>query len=152
MLFSMRASTPSSWVGRILLLAPCMALAAALLLTACTTTEADGITEVTATKAKELVDQRRGQPDFIILDIRTPGEFKQGHIEGAVNIDFYGNDFKAKLKALDKDKTYLLHCRSGNRSGHSLSLFNELGFKDIFHMSRGIRDWNDNHFPVVKGE
>lgn len=73
----------------------------------------------------------------IILDIRTKGEYNQGHLKNALNLDFYSPDFKTKVAKLDKEKTYVLYCRSGNRSGQSLVHFTD--FKKIYHLNRGYR-------------
>ena len=86
----------------------------------------------------------------VILDIRTPGEFSQGHIKGAVNIDYLAGDFATKLAALDRDKTYVIHCQSGNRSGRSLSLFRELGFQKVLHLDAGFAGWQKDEQPVQK--
>ena len=77
-------------------------------------------------------------PDMAVVDIRTPGEFNQHHIQDAKNIDFSAPDFKARLNLLDKDDPILIHCRSGNRSGQSLVVFEELGFEKVFHLYMGI--------------
>lgn len=76
--------------------------------------------------------------DVVILDIRTPEEYNQGHIEGAVNIDFYSDDFSNQLDELDKTKTYLTYCRSGRRSGLSLETMRDLGFLEVYDLNGGI--------------
>ena len=58
----------------------------------------------------------------IVLDIRTPKEFAEGHIEGAININFHDKDFESQLAALDKNKTYVMHCHSGGRSGKTIKV------------------------------
>ena len=90
---------------------------------------------------KRLLDQHTGSGDLVLLDIRTPREFEDGHIQGAVLLDFYSRDFVERLKTLDRGKTYLAYCRSGNRSAKSLSLFNRLGFTNAYHLETGIRGW-----------
>lgn len=69
--------------------------------------------------------------DLIILDVRTPSEFTSSHVKGAINIDFYSSDFKDKINQLDKSKDYKVYCRSGNRSGQSVSIMKTLGFKKV---------------------
>ncbi|MGI9585384.1 MAG: rhodanese-like domain-containing protein [Acidimicrobiia bacterium] len=86
--------------------------------------------------------------DVIVLDIRTPEEFSQGIIEGAVNIDFYEPDFNEQLDALDKDASYVVYCRSGNRSGQSLASFEELGFTEVSEVDGGIVAWYEQGLPV----
>lgn len=67
----------------------------------------------------------------VVLDVRTIGEFSEGHVNGALNIDFYAPDFKAQVSKLDKSKTYKVYCRSGNRSGQSVNIMKELGFSKV---------------------
>lgn len=81
--------------------------------------------------------------EVVVLDIRTPEEFSQGHIKDARNVDFYEDDFEANLAKLDRDQTYLVHCASGGRSGKSLEAFERLGFKSIVHLDGGYRAWVD---------
>jgi len=78
------------------------------------------------------------QENLIILDIRTPKEFQSGNIENSVNIDFYSPQFKDELNKLDKNKTYLIYCRSGNRATQSLSIFEELNFIEVYNLEGGI--------------
>jgi phage shock protein E len=64
----------------------------------------------------------------LILDVRTPGEIAEGHLEGALFVDFMADDFRDKVAELDKSADYLVHCRSGNRSGQAVVIMAELGF------------------------
>lgn len=85
----------------------------------------------------------------IVLDIRTPQEFSEGIIEGALNIDFYEPTFAADLDALDKDAHYVVYCRSDNRSGQAMSIFEDLGFTNVTEIDGGIVNWNATGHPVV---
>lgn len=78
-----------------------------------------------------------------VIDVRTPEEFAEGHIEGATLIDFKSPDFESKLGELDRDQTYLIHCRSGGRSTECLPTFEKLGFKHIIHLDGGIIAWQE---------
>lgn len=90
------------------------------------------------------------QTNLIILDIRTPGEFKSFHIAGATNIDFHGPDFEQRVNSLDKSKTYLVHCASGGRSTQSLKIFQKHDFQSIYHLDGGINAWKNAGLPVEK--
>ena len=105
---------------------------------------------LSAREFKSMLDQRRSHPDLVILDIRTPGEFAAGHIAGAINVDYYGRDFVDRLKTLDRNKEYLIYCRSGNRTGKSLPIFADLGFDRIWHLDRGLIGWVKAQFPLVQ--
>lgn len=89
-------------------------------------------------------------PDAIILDIRTPEEFGDGIIDGAVNIDFYEPDFASNLDALDKDASYVVYCRSDNRSGQAMDTFADLGFQQVTEIDGGIVNWYEQGYPVVR--
>ncbi|MGI9642591.1 MAG: rhodanese-like domain-containing protein, partial [Acidimicrobiia bacterium] len=86
-------------------------------------------------------------PDAIILDIRTPEEFGDGIIDGAVNIDFYEPDFASNLDALDKDASYVVYCRSDNRSGQAMDTFADLGFQQVTEIDGGIVNWYEQGYP-----
>ena len=107
-------------------------------------------TAVSPKEASDLIETHKGDSDFIILDIRTPGEYQSGHIENSIMIDFYSKTFAEDINRLDKGKTYLLHCRSGNRSTRSLALFEKLKFQKIYHLSSGINGWKSEGLPLVK--
>jgi rhodanese-related sulfurtransferase len=98
---------------------------------------------------KLLLDEHRDDADVVLLDVRTPREFKNGHIEGALMLDYYANDFVDRLKMLDRDKTYLIYCRSGNRSGKTLAIFEKLGFHNAYHLATGINGWAREKYPLV---
>lgn len=105
------------------------------------------IEHVTAIQAAEFIKKN---PDTIILDVRTPGEFASGHIKGAINIDFKAATFADDLQKLDPSTTYLVHCRSGGRSTSSLDTFKKLNFKHILHLDGGMMDWGREQLPVEK--
>ncbi len=95
--------------------------------------------------------ERIKQGNVVVIDVRTPREYAEGHIPGAINIDFYAPDFESKIAALDKDKEYLVHCRSGNRSRRSMQVFKKHGFKKIGHLTHGINEWYQKGLPIEKG-
>jgi len=87
--------------------------------------------------------------DLVILDVRTTEEFDSGHLEGAVMLDFYDPDFAAQIAELDPDVPYLLYCRSGNRSGQTAEIMEQLGFADVADVDGGILAWADAGLPIV---
>lgn len=117
--------------------------AAALLLAGCSSSNSANNLSVTefSTKAAE--------PGVITLDVRTPGEFAEGHIEGARLIDFQSGNFENEIAALDKNATYAVYCRSGNRSGQAVKVMQEAGFSNVFNMNGGVIDWSNAGLPLV---
>lgn len=89
-------------------------------------------------------------PDTVVLDVRTPDEYADGHIEGARLLDFQSDDFAAKLGELDKTKTYLVHCAVGGRSSRARDLMAKEGFDRVLHLEGGIQAWIESGRPVTK--
>lgn len=88
--------------------------------------------------------------NYVILDVRTPLEYEQGHIEDAILIDFRSADFEEQLSKLDKDARYLVYCRSGNRSAKTCVRMNEMGFKTAINLGGGIIAWEREGKPVLR--
>ncbi len=105
------------------------------------------ITEVSSAEAKKRLADGSG---VVVIDVRTPEEFAVGHIEGAKNINFNGPDFEKGLQGLDRKGTYLIHCRSGGRSGRSKVVFEKLGFENVLHLTHGFGEWESQGNKVVK--
>ncbi|WP_299392246.1 rhodanese-like domain-containing protein [uncultured Gelidibacter sp.] len=101
--------------------------------------EATAQSEVlTATEYKAAIAEKKVQ----LVDVRTPEEFEAGHIENAVNIDFFREDFKTAFTTLDKDEPIYIYCKSGNRSGKAAKILTELGFKEIYDLEGGFSNYN----------
>jgi len=109
---------------------------------------APGFATISALDAASITDDPPA--DLVVLDVRTPEEFAEGHLDGAVLVDFYDADFADQLAALDPDVPYLVYCRSGNRSGQTLSVMEQLGFASAVDVGGGIIAWADAGLPVTK--
>ena len=81
------------------------------------------------------------QPNTVILDVRSSGEFSSGKIRGVRNLDITSPGFYNQVANLPKDKTYLVYCRSGNRSGQACDVMAGLGFEKLKNLSGGIARW-----------
>lgn len=101
-------------------------------------------------EARELIRENAGNRDFVVLDVRTPGEFAQGHLKGAVLIDYRSPGFRQEMAGLDRKKTYLVYCRTGNRSARALEIMKELGFRRYHHLEGGIKRWLEEGLPAVR--
>jgi len=106
--------------------------------------------KVTPEEASELIRERDTDPDFIILDVRRPKDYAGGHIEGAVNINFSGEDFRKSIEALERKRAYLIYCYSGKTSAKTLGIMRGLGFREVYDMTGGIRAWREKDLPIVK--
>jgi rhodanese-related sulfurtransferase len=85
-----------------------------------------------------------------VLDVRTKKEFDAGHIPGAVNLDVNSPEFLQKISALDKKKTYLVHCAAGVRSARACQKMSELGFEHLIDLAPGFREWEKAGKKVEK--
>jgi rhodanese-related sulfurtransferase len=97
-----------------------------------------GYENINSQKFNELMDSNK---DAVILDVRTSGEFRQGAIPGAKNIDIMSPNFQHQVAALDKTKTYLVYCRSGNRSGQACQIMSGAGFTSLYNLSGGVMSY-----------
>jgi rhodanese-related sulfurtransferase len=86
----------------------------------------------------------------VLLDVRTPGEFRKGHIPGAINIDFLDDSFSDRIDSLNKGIEYEVYCHSGGRSGEATELMQKKGFKKLLDLKGGFSKWQAQGFPVTK--
>ena len=85
-----------------------------------------------------------------LVDVRTPQEFANGHLENAKNVNFNDAEFKQKIALLDKSKPIAVYCGVGGRSGKASKILAELGFTDIADLAGGITAWSAANKKVVK--
>ncbi|HUT71957.1 MAG TPA: rhodanese-like domain-containing protein [Desulfatiglandales bacterium] len=105
---------------------------------------------ITPKEAYTLILKNKDNHSFVTLDVRTPREFANGHIEDAVNLDCYSETFKDTLNRLDHNKIYLIYCQIGGRSGRVLDLMKELGFREVYNISGGIIEWKEAGLPITE--
>ena len=93
---------------------------------------------------------KMSQPLVTLLDVRTSGEYKSGHLEKAANIDINNNQFEAQCNKLDKAKPVLVYCFSGARSHRAAEMLRRKGFK-VHELDGGIEAWQEAGLPVING-
>ena len=84
----------------------------------------------------------------IVLDVRTPVEFKNGHIAGAININIFDTAFQKKVQKLDKEKNIYIYCQSGRRSTRALDFLKSVGYEQLYELNGGISEWEKENLPV----
>jgi len=99
--------------------------------------------------AHKLIIKNLSNVNFVILDVRSPEEYSEAHIDNAKNIDYNSNTFKEELEKMDKNREYLVYCRSGHRSSNAAKIMIKLGFTDLHRLNGGIRKWKKEGFPLV---
>ena len=115
----------------------------------CSISRSAGFEDISVEECYTLIQENKNNPDFIILDVRTPAEYASGYIENAVNIDYYEDDFEETLDTYDKNKTYLIYCRTANRTASVMSIMQRLEFTEVYNMQGGINAWISAGYPVV---
>lgn len=117
-------------------------VSALLVLTGCSSS---GATDLSAKEfqAKTL------ESGVITLDVRTPGEFMEGHLVNAINIDVESPSFASEIEKLDKSATYAVYCRSGRRSANAVATMKDAGFSSLFNLNAGVQEWTAAGLPLV---
>ena len=105
---------------------------------------------ITPDKAFELIERHKDGSNLVILDIRPHAEFREEHIQGAQNLDYDGHQFKKKVKQIDKDKNYIIYCRSGVRGEYFMGIMKDLGFQKVYNILGGFVGWKVSKLPLVK--
>jgi rhodanese-related sulfurtransferase len=119
------------------------------------------LAEDTAETAVEKIDVKTAQDyvaqheNAVIMDVRTPAEYTLSHIPGAMNVNVQDDDFATMVAALDKDKTYLVHCTknpANGRSARALETLRELGFRNLYSLEGGYIAWKEADLPLTEGD
>ncbi|MBM3176496.1 MAG: rhodanese-like domain-containing protein [Bacteroidetes bacterium] len=100
-------------------------------------------------QAVEFNQKLKSDKTAVILDVRSPGEYAEGHLDKALNIDVNATDFLARTSKLDKQKTYYVYCLAGVRSDRAAESLRKRGYKAI-SLNGGIKAWSSAGYPVVK--
>jgi len=119
-----------------------------LLLAGCSGTPTDDTQNIKKLPVTQFESVKK-EKQFILLDVRTPGEFQSGHIKGAKNIDYHG-DFEKQIATLDKSKTYAIYCQAGVRSNGAAQKMASAGFKHLYDIPGGFGDWQAHDLPIEK--
>ena len=114
------------------------------------TKQAPVFKDISAKEAADLVEKNKDNPNFAIIDVRAASEYASGHLENAINLDYSSPSFKSELERLDKDKTYLVYCRSGARSQKAIEVMKELEFGEVYNLLGGITSWVAQGLPTVR--
>lgn len=85
----------------------------------------------------------------IIVDVRTPMEYKQGHVPGAINISFLGLGFNKKAAKLPRDKPLYIYCQTAHRSLFAAEKLFGLGFNEIYDLEGGFKNWENANLPTI---
>ena len=102
-------------------------------------------------EAWELISNSREDDDVIIIDVSTPQEYKDLHLEGAINMNLISRFFKTRLDVMDKSRTYVVYCKLGGRSKIAQKLMQRLGFRTVYNIVGGTILWKEEGLPFASG-
>lgn len=101
-------------------------------------------------EANNLVRANKSNKKFVILDVRTPEEFAEEHIENARNLSFDAENFKSEINKLHRNQKYLVYCKTGGKSGKTVNMMRENGLKEIYYLQGGLAKWKEANLPLTK--
>jgi rhodanese-related sulfurtransferase len=107
------------------------------------------IQNVSSSDGYAIISINAGHANFVIIDVRTPSEYGQGHLPFAINLDVNSPTFSDDINKYNKNKIYFIYCQGGGRSASARAIMKELGFINIINLTRGYADWAAAGFPVV---
>ena len=106
------------------------------------------IKEIEPKDAFTILEKNRDDPDYVVMDVRTPEEYDDGHVEDALLLNIKSKDFEDELEGMDKNKKYFVYCKTGRRSDKAVNLMNKHGFTEIYHIVGGIEKWKAKRLPI----
>jgi len=101
-------------------------------------------------EANELVSQNSGNENFIIIDLRTRDDYDQGHIGGAISMNYYATNFQRTASQLDRNALIFMYCQRGKQSPMALRDFKKLGFAQVRILDGGIAGWVAAGLPLTQ--
>jgi len=116
----------------------------AMSFSSCTQGQTSGVNQLNAAAFNQQINNR----DLVLLDVRTPREFKSGHIENSGQLNFYDRDFAEKLLLLPRNKPIYLYCNTGYRSNLAAGFLVRNGYTQVYNLQRGIMEWEHARLPV----
>ena len=88
--------------------------------------------------------------NYILVDVRTPKEYRNGHMKNAVNVSYFHSWFTDSIKKLDRSKTIYMYCQTQHRSPMESRKMKKLGFQKVYDLKGGFVKWENNQMPIVK--
>ncbi|SRR5260221_5340826 len=104
-------------------------------------------TETAPKNVYDTIKTSQGNQNLALIDFRTPGEFNEEHINGAIWINYFNADYKEKLSLLDKNKTYFIYDKAGRITAKIAKKMKDLGFKEVHRITGGLSEWNRQVLP-----
>ncbi len=124
-----------------------LSIIAALVLQSCSGNTQPGSDISYNLEATAFAEKLNELPNAPLIDVRTPGEFADGHLRQAKNIDWNSSSFESDIQALDKTQPVFVYCLSGGRSSSAAAKMRAIGFSKVFELDGGIIKWRAANLP-----
>ena len=108
-----------------------------------------GVEELEPKEAFTEIEKHHNNPDFVVLDVRTPEEYQKEHLENAEFLDVKSSEFEAELEKMDKEKQYFVYCKAGVGGCKAVELMQKHGYKKVINITGGIDKWKSKRLPVT---
>ena len=104
--------------------------------------------ELFPNEAQEFINSNSSRSDIWVIDVSTPWEYAECHLESAVNINLFSRSFKSRIGRFDKDRTFLLYCKIGRRSKMAQGMMRKMGFSKVYNLIGGTLLWEEEGLPL----
>ena len=118
-----------------------------IIISACTSTKTEGVKKINTEEMYTLISEDQS---IQIVDLRTPGEIGQGFIGNPIFINFSEANFEERISKLDKEKSIVIYCASGGRSGRASEIIEKIGFKTMYDFTDGFNGWKNSEKQINK--
>lgn len=106
--------------------------------------------KVTNLDAGSFSEQLKKDSNALVIDVRTPEEYEEGHLKGAVNYNVESDDFEQKISSLDTSKAVYVYCLAGKRSAKAAELLEKKGQRRLYNLTGGVKQWKEQGLPLTK--
>lgn len=105
--------------------------------------------DITSQEALNILTDTDSDNEYIIIDVSTPDEFHNAHIDNAINLNYYEDTFRSNIGKLDKNKKYIVYCSGGYRSKKTMYIMQKLEFMQVYNISDGLDAWRNSRYPTA---
>jgi rhodanese-related sulfurtransferase len=110
----------------------------------------DRESSLSALEARLLIEEKANTGNLAIIDLRNPQDYNQGHIQNAVNIDYYRADFDEVIESLPKEVPYLIYSATSIQSSEVITKMQSMEFVEVYHLAGGILSWQAEGYQIIQ--
>lgn len=127
-----------------------LAIVAVLMLISCGAWKHGAHFSYTEYRLTEFQQKMESTRDYLIVDVRTPSEYRKGHMKNAINISYLSGEFAKYVDTLPKSKPVFIYCQTQHRSPFAAKVMRKKGFSQVIDLTGGFMKWENGNFPIEK--